>query len=355
MDARFTEDQEMIRGTAEAFLTDWKDAGGFRVLSDASQKIDSKAWDTLAIELGFAGLTVPVDLGGAGLGAIERALVMEQMGRVLFMSPFFSTCVLALDVLQAAGGETAKAYQKRIAEGEITATVAELYAPLQMDIALGGQARGVIDGDTADVVFVQTKDSIFALEGNDEGVARHLVETLDRTRAIADLDIAFANAEPIASGPGLSEALQSAHARSAIALAAEQVGGADAMLNATVGYALERKQFGRTIGSFQAVKHRCADMMTSIETARSAVYLAAAMADRDDVLEYAAIAKSEASDTYFGVAGDAIQMHGGVGVTWEYDMHFHFKRARAGRSMLGSPQAWRKSLAKQIGLNGVAA
>jgi len=355
MDARFTEDQEMIRDTASAFFSDWKDAGGFRKLSDVSLKLDDAAWDALAVELGFSGLNVPVELGGAGLGAIERALIMEEMGRVLFMSPFFSTCVLALDVLQAVGGDVAASYQKRIAEGEITATLAELDVPSQSGVALGGQARSVIDGATADIIFVQTGDCLLAIEGDADGVSRSQVETLDRTRAVADLDLVLAKAETVASGAGLAEALKKARARSAISLAAEQIGGASAMLDATVAYTLERKQFGRLIGSFQAVKHRCADMMTKIETARSAVYLAAAMSDGADILEYAAIAKSEASETYFQVAGDAIQMHGGVGVTWEYDMHFHFKRARAGLARLGSPEEWRERLAQTIGLHGAVA
>jgi len=271
------------------------------------------------------------------------------------MSPFFSTCVLALDVLQAVGGDVAASYQKRIAEGEITATLAELDVPSQSGVALGGQARSVIDGATADIIFVQTGDCLLAIEGDADGVSRSQVETLDRTRAVADLDLVLAKAETVASGAGLAEALKKARARSAISLAAEQIGGASAMLDATVAYTLERKQFGRLIGSFQAVKHRCADMMTKIETARSAVYLAAAMSDGADILEYAAIAKSEASETYFQVAGDAIQMHGGVGVTWEYDMHFHFKRARAGLARLGSPEEWRERLAQTIGLHGAVA
>jgi len=276
------------------------------------------------------------------------------MGRVLFMSPFFSTCVLGVDVLREAGGEVAGELLAQVATGGLTLALVDRFDGEASGGTLSGHARNVVDGALADVLIVPLGDALYIVEASGGSVSRQAVATLDPTRSLADVHFEAAAARRVASGSGLAELMERARARSAIALAAEQVGGADAMLEATVAYTLERKQFGRPVGSFQAVKHRCADMMTGIETARSGVYLAAAMADTPERMEHAAIAKSEASDAYFKVAGDAIQMHGGVGVTWEYDMHFHFKRARAGKAMLGSPEAWRERLAGLIGLETAA-
>lgn len=354
MQAGFTDDQEMIRDTARSFLADWRDAGGFRALTDRGEGSDETAWKRLAGELGFASLTIPEAQGGAGLGDVERALVMEEMGRVLLMSPFFATCVLGVDVLREAGGEVAGELLAQVAQGELTLAMIDRFDGGVSDDTLTGQARNVVDGTTADSLLVCAGDSLYAIDRSATGVSRQAVATIDPTRVLADTVFEKAPARRVASGQGFAELVYRAQARSAIALAAEQVGGADAMLEATVAYTMERKQFGRPVGSFQAVKHRCADMMVAVETARSAVYLAAAMANTDALIEHAAIAKSEASDAYFKVAGDAIQMHGGVGVTWEYDMHFHFKRARAGKAMLGSPQDWRERLAGLIGLETAA-
>lgn len=350
MQAGLTKDQEMIRDTARAFFSDWKDAGGFRSLTGRGATCDDEAWARLAGELGFAGLSVPEAQGGAGLGDMERALVMEEMGRVLFMSPFFATCVLGVDVLCAVGGAAAEELLEGVASGALTLAVADHFEGEAVADTLSGQARNVIDAGHARILLVVHGDVLYAVPREAEGLSVLDVATLDPTRGFADIRMQASHARRVASGAGLHEALDRARARSAIALAAEQVGGADAMLAATVAYTLDRRQFGRVIASFQAVKHRCADMMTAIEAARSGVYLAAAMAGGDHLQEHAAIAKSEASEAYFKVAGDAIQLHGGVGVTWEYDMHFHFKRARAGRQLLGSPETWRERLAGLIGL-----
>ena len=355
MDTRFTEDQDMIRDAAATYLRDWSDAGGFRKQVDAGTPDYGSVWQEFGVELGFAGLTVPEAHGGAGLGDLERALVMEEMGRVLFVSPFFATCVLASDVLVAAGGAAAADLLGESAGGAVTASVCRPDQVEVRDGRISGHARNVVDGARAGCVLVLAGDSLYAVGHESAGVEASPVRTLDPTRPLADIAFSNAAGDLITSGPGLGEALARAEARSAIALAAEQVGGAEAMLNATVAYAMERKQFGRLIGSFQAVKHRCADMMVRVEAARSAVYQAAALAHGADLLTQAAIAKSECSEAYFSVAGDAIQMHGGVGVTWEYDLHFHFKRARAGKALLGSPETWRERLAGYIGLEGAAA
>ncbi|WP_084421507.1 acyl-CoA dehydrogenase family protein [Henriciella litoralis] len=355
MDASFTEDQEMIREAAATYLRDWSDRGGFRKQVDASALDYGSVWQEFGIELGFAGLTIPEVQGGSGLGDLARALVMEEMGRVLFTSPYFASCVLAGDVLAAVGGSDAEGLLAKIASGERTATVCSLTSGSVRSGEITGVARNVVDGGTADLILVIGGDSLHMVDASKAGVIRSVFRTMDLTRPQADIKFAAAPAELVASGAGLSEVYALSEARSAIALAAEQAGGAGAMLDATVAYALERKQFGRLIGSFQAVKHRSADMMVLVEAARSAAYQAAALAHGPELFAQAAIAKSECSDAYFAVAGHAIQMHGGVGVTWEYDMHFHFKRARAGMGLLGSPEVWRERLAGCIGLEGTAA
>lgn len=347
MDASFTEDQIIIKDTAASFMRDWQDNGGFRPLVNSSKQIDNQVWKTFAIDLGFSGITIPLELGGAGLGSIERALIMEEMGKVLFISPFFSTCVLATDLLLSVGGNISEYYLTRIAKGDITATVTRMDVH-SFNHTLSGKARNVIDGANADVVFAISGDKVLAIEKDLEGVTVSSVESIDRTRFLGDFSFENVEVSNLSDRNSSKEYIQMAKALSAVALAAEQVGGAEAMLNATVSYVKERKQFGKPIGSFQSVKHRCADMMTAIEEARSAVYLAAVKADSKERLSYAAIAKSVASEAFFKVASDAIQLHGGVGVTWEYDLHFFFKRARAGLSLLGTPQYWREQIADSL-------
>ena len=355
MDASFSEDQDLIRSTATAFFRDWAESGALRKLTDQQVCHDTAAWAALAGELGFAGLTVPESAGGAGLGSVERAILMEEMGKVLFMSPYLGTCVLATDVLASVGGKPCEDLLGQIAEGRLTAAFVHLGGTEDKD--LSGTAELVVDAAQADKLIVAAGGRLLLVDPTQDGVSCQPAQTLDLTRGRGDVVLNRPVYELLAEGSGVAAALEKARALSAISLAAEQVGGAEALLTQTVAYVMDRKQFGRPVGSFQAVKHRCADMMIRVEAARSAVYLAAAVADTDEtaLIEHAAIAKSEASEAYFQIAGDAIQMHGGVGVTWEYDLHFHFKRARAGKDLLGTPEQWRSVLASHIGLNEVAA
>lgn len=357
MDARFSEDQLMIKEAASSFLQDWKAEGGFRALSDKSSGYDEQIWKAFGCELGFAGLTIEEATGGSGLGDIDRALIMEEMGRVLFMSPFFSHSVLAADLLQATKSDQAQAALQEIAQGEMVYSVAMLDHSKLDDGKLSGEASQVIEGASADRLVIAGVDFIGLITTQHAGVTIKPLKTLDPTRQRADILLDNVKMDVLYEGDRLTDIKNEAKARSAIALAAEQIGGADTMLSETVAYALERKQFGRVIGSFQAIKHRCADMMIAIEAARSAVYLAAAMAHKggDSVMEHAAIAKSEASEAYYQVCANAIQIHGGVGVTWEFDQHFHFKRARAGKALLGSPEEWRDVLSGFTGLKKGAA
>ena len=222
----------------------------------------------------------------------------------------------------------------------------------------------MVDGHSADLVLVVARApgttgedglSVFAVDGDADGVSRKMLTTMDQTRRIAEIELSAVRVsaeaclgEPGAAWPGLRRTLDLA----AIALAAEQVGGAQKCLDLSVAYAKEREQFGRPIGSFQAIKHKCADMMIAVESARSAVYYAACIADdrSDDLSSNASLAKAWCSEAYFKCAADSIQIHGGVGFTWEYEPHLHFKRARASENWLGNPSFHRERIAQHLEL-----
>ena len=343
MNLSVTEDQFLIRNAARQFLTDWIEDGRLRKAVD-EEGVDRDAWRTLTGELGLGGILAPESLGGTGFGHIERAIVMEEMGAHLFVSPFFSSCCLASDVLMSVEDT---AYLPDVISGKAVATVA-------FDVAVksGGRIKGnfrnVCDGQHADLMIVVAGGELFAIPLDVDGVTVTPVKTIDPTRSLADVTIDLAMAEVVRIGD--TSVLDTALDHSRIALAAEQVGIAQRALDMTVKYASERIQFGRTVSSFQAVKHRAADMMVAVESARSAAYYAAHIADAasEELAEAASIAKAWCSDAAYKVTADAIQLHGGIGFTWEYDLHFYFKRARAGRMLLGSPERMYERLAELV-------
>ncbi len=346
MNFAFTEEQGMIRDTVAGFAQDWRDGGG--LARAAEQGGDRAAFVSLAQELGLAGIMVPEALGGAGLGAVERALVMEELGKHCFAGPFFSSAVLATDLLLAVKDD---ALLPRLAAGEVIASVS--LDPVSFEetgdgVKLSGAIRTITDADCVDLVLVPAwngeRSALFAVP------AERLIcnQVLDVTRRLGEADLDLTLSSDALITEDIADALPRALSQSAIALAAESVGVAQAALDMTVAYTQERVQFDRVIASFQAVKHRCADMMIATESSRSAVYYAAAVAHTSEAAEAAAIAKSWCTDKAFSVTGDAIQMHGGIGFTWEYDLHFFFKRARANRTLLGLPTDHLEDLASLI-------
>jgi len=348
----FTQEQVMIRDTVAGFAQDWRDGGG--LMRAAEHGGDRTAFVSLAQELGLAGIMVPEALGGAGLGAVERALVMEELGKQCFAGPFFSSAVLVTDLLLAVKDET---LLPKLAAGELIASVS--LDPVSFEdsaegFKLTGAIRTITDADCVDVVLVPAwngaRSALFVI--NADQLRTNTVLDVTRRLGEADLDLTVSAEALIAQD--IADALPAALCQSAIALAAESVGVAQAALDMTVAYTKERVQFDRVIASFQAVKHRCADMMIATESARSAVYYAAAVAHTAEAAEAAAIAKSWCTEKAFKVTGDAIQMHGGIGFTWEYDLHFFFKRARANRTLLGTPSDHLEDLASLI-LDGAAA
>jgi alkylation response protein AidB-like acyl-CoA dehydrogenase len=330
-------------------------------------------------ELGWPAVIIPEQYGGLGLSYVELVALLEVMGESLLCAPFFSSVCLAANALLVAGTEEQRReYLPQIADGQTLATLAVsepsgrwdaqgIAATARRDgtdYRINGTKRFVLDGHCADLVIVAAREagsegqsgiSLFAVPADTAGLERRALSTIDQTRRLSAIEFddvrvpaAALMGEPGQVWPALSKILDLA----AIALAAEQVGGAQRALDLSVRYANERVQFGRPIGTFQAIKHTCADMMVAVESARSASYYAACVAseDSEELAIVASLAQVVASDSYFQCAADAIQIHGGVGFTWEYDLHLYFKRAKSSESFLGDPSYHRERVAQRIGL-----
>jgi len=379
MDFRFSEEQEELRSMARSFLEEASGPEQIRAAMETPLGYDPKVWGQIATELGWPCVHIPEEYGGLGLGYVDLVVLLEAAGEAILCAPFFSTVALAANTLLEVGSEAQKAeHLPAIAEGTATATLAFAEASGRWDadgvqatatpdgdgFVLEGTKCWVIDGHSADLILVAARApgtsgeeglSVFLIDGNQEGVSRKALPTMDQTRRQAEIQLSAVRVgaeaclgEPGKAWPGLRRTLDLA----AIALAAEQVGGAQRCLDMSVEYAKEREQFGRPIGSFQAIKHKCADMMIAVESARSALYYAACIADdgSDDLSSNASLAKAWCSESYFQCAAENIQIHGGVGFTWEYDPHLHFKRARASESCLGDPAYHRERVAVHLGL-----
>ncbi len=330
----------------------------------------------MANELGLQSLHIPEEYGGQGFTFVELAIVLEEMGRTLLCAPYFSTVVLAADAIMNAGTPAQQGeLLPGIASGETIATLAftepngkwdasgiEMVATPSGDgYTLDGTKMFVLDGHTANLIVVAARlagttgedgVSFFAVDGDAAGLTRTPLATLDQTRKQAKLEFAGVAAtaigEPGAAWPALSKTLDQA----AVALANESVGGAQNVLNMSVEYAKVRVQFGRPIGSFQAIKHKCADMLLEVESSKSAAYYAAwaAAEDNEELPVSASLAKAYCSDAYFHAAAENIQIHGGIGFTWEHDAHLYFKRAKSSELLLGDATYHRELLAQRIGL-----
>ena len=377
-----SEEQQLIRDNARALLSERAASAQLRAALAAPGGYDAQLWRTIG-ELGWTGLAVPQIYGGAGLGWVELCLLMEEQGRRLLASPFFATCALAAPLIAASGSEAQRqALLPRIAAGKVrigcALTGSDGRPPCDGvtvvlegrgdDFSLNGVSDFVIHGDSADLLLVVARASgsrggdgisVAVIPAASTGVSihRHLMLDLTRPMSRVELDGVTVGREQLlgeagAAGGAVEEALDLAR----IALASEALGGAEQVLEMTTAYSKERVQFGRPIGSFQAIKHRLADMMIEVEAAKSAAWYAACVADerRTELAEAAAIAKSYCCDAYFDCAANAIQLHGGIGFTWEHDAHLYFKRARATATLLGSP-AWQRERLVRRFASGAAA
>jgi alkylation response protein AidB-like acyl-CoA dehydrogenase len=328
-----SEELDDLRATVRAFLRESCPPTAVRRLMADPAAHDAELWRRLAGGLGLTGLAVPAEYGGAGCGLTELAVVCEELGRALTPVPYLATAVLAAYAVR--DGRLLAG----IADGSLIATVV-LDGDLTADgDRLSGTAPYVLDGHLADVIICSVAGRVYAVRGSE--VTRTPYVTLDQTRRLARLRFDRTPAERIDGDP--------APARDAAltALAAEQAGGARRCLETAVEHAKTRIQFGRPIGAFQAIKHKLADVLLRVESARSAAYEAARVADHDpgSLPVYAALAGSYCAEAYLYAAGETIQILGGIGVTWEHDAQLHLKRATAGARLFGSPESHRARLA----------
>ena len=349
MDFALSDDQRAIQAAAEEYLSAAADAATVRRAVEGPTGFDADLWRGLT-EMGFVGLMVPEAFGGSGLGALEMALVLEEAGRRLAPVPLFETAVLAVHAVLAGGTAVQQAaYLARIAAGVRVSLAGTADRPTLAGDRLTGQAGFVTFAAVAELFVVALADGrAVVIEADTPGLTIEPLPGLDRTRRFARLHFeCVVPAERVLARPG---AVARAMTIGAGLLAAEQTGAMQFSLDATVDYARQRVQFGRAIGSFQAVKHMLADMMLAVEASRSAAYYAAAAIDEDgeEMAEACAVARSYVSDAFNQVAGDAIQLHGGIGFTWEHHAQLYFKRARATGSWLGSADAHREALAAII-------
>jgi len=367
----FSEEQEELRTAVRRFLSEKSPETEVRRLMETTEGYDPAVWSQMADQLGLQSLTIPEEYGGSGFSYVELIVVLEEMGAALLCAPYFSTVALAANAVLTSGDDSAKKYLlPGLASGATIGTLAITEDNGRWDfggVTLEGRPSGdgwvldghkmfVIDGHTADLVLVAGRTpsgvSLFGVKGDADGLTRTPLTTMDQTRKQARLEFSSTPAWLIGTEggaePGLSKTLDLA----AVALAAEQVGGAQRCLDSAVDYAKTRIQFGRPIGSFQAIKHKCADMLLEVESAKSAAYYAgwAAAEDSDELPVVASLAKSYCSEAYFHAAAENIQIHGGIGFTWEHHAHLYFKRAKSSELLLGDPAYHRELLAQRIGI-----
>ncbi|MFE7840452.1 acyl-CoA dehydrogenase family protein [Streptomyces sp. NPDC057474] len=376
MDFAFSEEQEELGRTVREFLADTSPETEVRRLMETPEGFDRALWRRMGTELGLQGLAVPEEYGGAGCGPVEVGVVMEEMGRALLCAPFLSSAVLATTtLLRCADEEARKHLLPGLASGETVATLALTEDSARWDApgvrltarasggswVLNGHKTFVLDGAAADVVLTvaRTGDGIgdgigvFLADGDAPGLTREPLPTMDPTRRQARLDYADVPATRLRThGDGwdlVAEVLD----RAAVALAAEQVGVASRTLDMAVEYAKVRHQFGRPIGSFQAVKHLLADVLLEVESARAAAHYALLAAESDDpgLPAAASLAKAFCSDACLQATAQNIQVHGGIGFTWEHPAHLYLKRAKTSQLLFGDPAFHRERLAQRIGLD----
>ncbi len=356
--------QRSLRRSLETWWTDDR----LRADMDAEAP-DREVWRRLASELGVAGLDLPEQHGGSGGAPAEALLVAEEMGRVLYGGPYLSTVVMAAQAIVLSGDDAVAAdVLPGIAAGETTAALATIGGGRDRSTApapeatskddgwvLSGEARRVVDGADADVLLVEASTpagrSLFVLEG--AGVERIAAETLDPTRRMATIRLDHAPARLLGRDGQAPEVLGALAPRMSLALAAEAVGGASRAVHDTVEYAKVRHQFGRPIGSFQAVKHQCAEMQVRLEGARAGVRHAGTVlaSGGEDLALLASVVKVHATQGYFRTAASMVHLHGGIGFTWEHSAHLHFKRAKS-LELLGGTHAEHRAAIADVVLAG---
>jgi alkylation response protein AidB-like acyl-CoA dehydrogenase len=379
MNFGFSDEQEMLRATARKFLENECTSTFVRQRMEEPAGVTDEFWGKLA-EQGWLGLVYPEEYGGSGLGFVDLTVLMEEMGRVVMPGPFFSTVLLGgLAILEAGSPEQRKAWLPRIAGGEAKATLAWTEPGARWDAAgitatgrrnggdwvLSGTKLFVPDAHLADAIVVVARTTagrepehgvtLFLMPQGTAGVDVKLLPTMDQTRKLCEVtfrDARLPGSAVLGAVDGGWAPLARVIQRAMVALTAEMCGGAQKVLEMTTEYAKIRVAFGRPIGSYQGVKHKCADMLVDVENARSLAYYAAWAVDENapEAALAASMAKAYVSDAYRKAAGDGIQLHGGIGFTWEHDLHLYFKRAKSSEVTFGDGTYHREKVAQLINL-----
>jgi alkylation response protein AidB-like acyl-CoA dehydrogenase len=360
-----------LRSAIRGFLSVKSSEDAVRKLLDSTPRYDPQVWSQLADQLRLPALAIPEEYGGDGFGLFELGVVMEEMGRVLLCAPFFSTIVLGVQALLASGdGAACARYLPGIADGSTTAALAVAERDGSWDTdrvqteavrdgdgwRLTGDKYFVVDAMTADLVLVVARTGagpgLFAVDRMAPGLSAEPMPTLDGTRALGRLTVRSTPATLVGAEGAAGDVLDRTLDIATVALAAEQAGGARRCLEMAAAYAVERHQFGRPIGSFQAVKHKCADMLVQVELAEATAREAARLADDHDPAFAAAAATAHAccSRAYLFVAMENIQVHGGIGFTWEHPAHLYFRRAKSSQLMFGGPAVYLERLLDRLGI-----
>ena len=338
-----TAELQELTTTVRAVLTKHGDRDVLRRAIDGDLGYDAQLWTLLCEQVGVAALAIPEEYGGIGAGLVEALLVVEELGRTLHTPPMLGSAVLgAQAVLLSGNTEACERLLPEVAEG--TRTLAVCWADVRgwdapgvraTDGKLTGTAHYVLDGANADTLIVVTAEGLYEIDAATPEVARTLSPTMDPSRRLSEITFAAAPARALG---GDATAIARLRDIAWAAMAAEQVGAADRCLAMTVEYSKSRVQFGRPIGSFQALKHRMADMYVLVESARSTAYAAIAglAAGNPDPLDLAA-ARIHCSQTFSTIVGETVQMHGGIAITWEHDAHLYFKRAHGDAQLFGTP------------------
>ncbi len=365
MNFDYSDDQKFLKGEARKFLEARSPTSAVRVvLNDDAISFDKALWAGVA-EQGWLGAAIPEEFGGLGLGHVELCAIAEELGRSLAPIPFASTVYFVAEAILLAGSDEQKAdLLPKIAAGEIIGCYATSEGPGVVDggalscTVSGGKLNGVkipvTDGDIADVALVLASEGgrpgLFLVDLNDASVTRETLKSLDPTRSVAKLTFKDAPVKAVgAAGEGLTITEQ-VFDRAAVLLAFEQVGGADRCLEMAKEYALERYAFGRVIGSYQAIKHKLADMYVKNEVARSNAYYGAWALNTNaaELPAAAAAARIAGSEAYWFASKENIQTHGGMGFTWEVDCHLYYRRSRQLALVAGGPKVWKERLVGQL-------
>ena len=376
MQFAFTPEQDEFRSVLRRFLQEKSPPTAVRRHMETEAGWDRKGWREFNDQLGLTGVHIPEAYGGQGFGLVELGIVLEEMGRALLCAPFFSSTVLAATAIMNAATEAQKeALLPPIALGETIATLAftepngrwdtagieATATPVGGGFRLDGVKSFVLDGHTADLIVVAARRpgsagdeglSLFTVAGGAPGLSRRALKVLDPTRKQARLEFQSVEAKLLGEEGGGAGPLARTLAQAAACLANEMVGGAEKLRESALDYANLRVQFGRPIASFQSMKHKQADMLLDVQLARSAAYAAASAAAEEDAdwPALASLAKAGASEAYVRAAKDTIQIHGGIGFTWDNDTHLWFKRAKSSEVFLGDPAWHRERMLQALGV-----